>query len=37
MRDGVLQFVLTPGVGSVTLAPISGWLDLREALHDLQV
>jgi 3-dehydroquinate synthetase len=37
MRDGVLQFVLTPGVGSVTLAPISGWTDLREALHDLQV
>ena len=37
MRDGVLQFVLTPGVGSVTLAPISGWMDLREALHDLQV
>jgi 3-dehydroquinate synthase len=37
MRDGVLQFVLTPGVGSVTLAPISGWMDLREALHDLRV
>ena len=37
MRDGVLQFVLTPGVGSVTLAPISGWMDLRESLHDLQV
>ena len=37
MRDGVLQFVLTPGVGSVTLAPISDWKVLREVLHDLQV
>jgi len=33
MRDGVLQFVLTPGVGSVTLAPVSDRNELREALH----
>jgi 3-dehydroquinate synthase len=37
VRDGVLQFVLTRGVGSVTLAPVSDWNDLREALHELQV
>jgi len=36
MRDGVLQFVLTPGVGSVTLAPVSDRKELREALHDMQ-
>jgi 3-dehydroquinate synthase len=36
MRDGVLQFVLTLGVGSVTLAPISDRTDLWEALHGLQ-
>lgn len=36
MRDGVLQFVLTPGVGSVTLAPVSDRKDLREALHSVQ-
>jgi 3-dehydroquinate synthase len=35
VRDGVVQFVLTPGVGSVTLAPLYDWKDLREALHDL--
>jgi 3-dehydroquinate synthase len=36
VRDGVVQFVLTPGVGNVTLAPISDWKDLRNALHDMQ-
>jgi 3-dehydroquinate synthase len=36
MRDGVLQFVLTPGVGSATLAPISDRKDLREALRGVQ-
>ena len=36
MRDGVLQFVLTLGVGSVSLAPVSDWTDLWEALHGLQ-
>jgi 3-dehydroquinate synthase len=35
-RDGVLQFVLTPGVGGVTLAPVSDRNDLREALHGWQ-
>ncbi len=35
MRDGVLQFVLTRGVGSVTLAPVSDRKELREALHDM--
>jgi 3-dehydroquinate synthase len=37
MRDGVLQFVLTPGVGSVTLAPVSNRNELRDALHSVQV
>jgi len=32
----VLQFVLTLGIGSVTLAPISDRKDLREALHGVQ-
>jgi 3-dehydroquinate synthase len=36
MRDGVLQFVLTPGVGSVTLAPVSNRNELREALHSVR-
>jgi 3-dehydroquinate synthase len=36
VRDGVVQFVLTPGVGNVTLTPISDWKDLRNALHDMQ-
>jgi 3-dehydroquinate synthase len=36
MRDGVLQFVLTPGVGSVTLAPVSNRDELRDALHSVQ-
>jgi 3-dehydroquinate synthase len=36
MRDGVLQFVLTPGVGSVTLAPVSDRNDLREVLQNLR-
>jgi 3-dehydroquinate synthase len=36
MRDGVLQFVLTPGVGSVTLAPVCYRNELREALHSVQ-
>ncbi len=36
MRDGVLQFVLTPGVGGVTLAPIFDRSELRNALHDVQ-
>jgi 3-dehydroquinate synthetase len=35
-RDGVLQFVLTPGVGGVTVAPVSDWNELREALHGWQ-
>ena len=35
MRDGVLQFVLTPGVGSVTLAPVSDLEEVRAALVDL--
>jgi 3-dehydroquinate synthase len=35
-RDGVLQFVLTPGVGGVTLAPVSDRNELREALHGWQ-
>jgi 3-dehydroquinate synthase len=35
-RDGVLQFVLTPGVGGVTFAPVSDRNDLREALHGWQ-
>lgn len=33
MRNGVLQFVLTPGVGSVTVAPLSDWQELRQALQ----
>jgi 3-dehydroquinate synthase len=36
MRDGVLQFVLTPGVGGVTLAPIFDRTELRNALQDSQ-
>jgi 3-dehydroquinate synthase len=36
MRDGVLQFVLTHGVGSVSLARISDRNDLREALRGVQ-
>jgi len=36
-RDGVLQFVLTPGVGSVTLAPVSSGNELRDALHSVHV
>jgi 3-dehydroquinate synthase len=36
VRNGQLQFVLTPGVGSVTLAPVLDWSDLREALHALR-
>ena len=36
MRDGVLQFVLTPGVGSVTLAPVSNRNEIREALQGVQ-
>src|SRR5512137_578604 len=36
VRDGVLQFVLTLGIGSVTLAPVSDREDLREALHGVQ-
>jgi 3-dehydroquinate synthase len=36
MRDGVLQFVLTLGVGSVTLAPVSNRDELRDALHSVQ-
>ena len=36
MRDDVLQFVLTPGVGGVTLAPIFDRAELRNALHDAQ-
>lgn len=36
-RDGVLQFVLTPGVGSVTLAPVSSRNELRDALHSVHV
>ncbi len=36
MRDGVLQFVLTPGVGSVTVTPVSDRNELREALHSVQ-
>jgi 3-dehydroquinate synthase len=36
MRDGVLQFVLTPGVGSVTLAPVSDRQELRQALRDVR-
>jgi 3-dehydroquinate synthase len=32
-RDGVLQFVLTRGVGSVTLAPIFGQEELRLGLR----
>jgi len=36
VRNGVLQFVLTLGIGSVTLAPVSDREDLREALHGVQ-
>jgi 3-dehydroquinate synthase len=32
-RDGVLQFVLTPGIGSATLAPIFDRNELRMSLH----
>ena len=35
MRDGVLQFVLTRGVGSVSFAPISDRSELRAALQSL--
>jgi len=35
-RDGVLQFVLTPGVGNVTVAPVSDRNDLWEALQNWQ-
>jgi 3-dehydroquinate synthase len=34
-RDGVLQFVLTRGVGSVSFAPISDRSELRAALQSL--
>jgi 3-dehydroquinate synthase len=37
VRDGVLQFVLTPGVGSVTLAPISDLEEVRAAIRDLDL
>jgi len=33
-RDGVVQFVLTRGVGSVTFAPISEREELRRAIQD---
>ena len=36
MRDGVLQFVLTLGVGGVTLAPIFDRTELRNALQASQ-
>ncbi len=36
-RDGVLQFVLTRGVGSVTFAPISDQDELRRALREVCV
>jgi 3-dehydroquinate synthetase len=32
-RDGVLQFVLTPGVGSVTFAPVFEREELQKALE----
>jgi 3-dehydroquinate synthase len=35
-RNGVLQFVLTLGIGGATLAPVSDRTDLREALHGMQ-
>jgi 3-dehydroquinate synthase len=35
MRDGVLQFVLTRGVGSVSFAPISDRSELRAALQSV--
>jgi 3-dehydroquinate synthase len=35
-RDGVLQFVLTPGVGGATLAPVCDRNELREALHSVE-
>jgi 3-dehydroquinate synthase len=36
MRDGVLQFVLTPGVGGVTLAPVSDLTEVRAALEAME-
>jgi 3-dehydroquinate synthase len=35
-RDGVLQFVLTRGVGSVTFAPVSDREELRRVLRDVR-
>ncbi len=35
MRDGVLQFVLTLGVGSVSFAPVSDRSELRAALQSV--
>jgi 3-dehydroquinate synthase len=35
-RDGVLQFVLTRGMGSVTFAPVSDWEELRRGLCDVR-
>ncbi len=35
MQDGVIQFVLTRGVGSVTLAPVSDLTEIRESLQSL--
>jgi 3-dehydroquinate synthase len=32
-RDGILQFVLTRGVGSVTFAPVLEWEELRRSLR----
>jgi 3-dehydroquinate synthase len=34
-RDETLQFVLTPGIGSVTLAPLSSLDELQAALRDV--
>jgi 3-dehydroquinate synthase len=36
VRDGVVQFVLTHGVGGVTLAPLSDWQELRQALQAIR-
>jgi 3-dehydroquinate synthetase len=35
-RDGVLQFVLTRGVGSVTFAPVLDREELRRGLREVR-
>jgi 3-dehydroquinate synthetase len=35
VRNGVIQFVLTPGIGGVTLQPVSDLEEVRAALTEL--